>query len=58
MSAVTPLIETSFFSHGTVECETDRGRFLGRGRGPADPQALIVGRAIERRRGTATLRHR
>ena len=27
-------------SHGTLECETDRRRFLGRGRGPDDPQAL------------------
>src|SRR5262249_34073911 len=25
---------------GAVECETDRGRFLGRGRGPDDPVAL------------------
>jgi len=27
-------------SHGPVEWETDRARFLGRGRGPDDPQAL------------------
>ncbi|HET8539049.1 MAG TPA: glucoamylase family protein, partial [Anaeromyxobacter sp.] len=27
-------------SHGPVEWETDRARFLGRGRGPEDPQAL------------------
>jgi cyclic beta-1,2-glucan synthetase len=27
-------------THGPVEWETDRGRFLGRGRGPEDPQAL------------------
>ena len=27
-------------SHGTLECETDRLTFLGRGRGPDDPQAL------------------
>jgi len=26
--------------HGTVEYETDRLRFLGRGRSPRDPQAL------------------
>ena len=25
---------------GALECETDRSRFLGRGRGPDDPQAL------------------
>jgi cyclic beta-1,2-glucan synthetase len=27
-------------TQGQVEWETDRGRFLGRGRGPGDPQAL------------------
>ncbi len=27
-------------TQGSVEWETDRGRFLGRGRGPEDPQAL------------------
>ena len=27
-------------THGPVEWETDRARFLGRGRGPEDPQAL------------------
>ncbi len=27
-------------THGPVEWESDRGRFLGRGRGPEDPQAL------------------
>ena len=27
-------------SHGTLEYETDRSRFLGRGREPGDPQAL------------------
>jgi len=27
-------------THGPVEWETDRARFLGRGRGPNDPQAL------------------
>ena len=26
--------------YGALECETDRARFLGRGRGPDDPQAL------------------
>ncbi len=32
-------------TQGPVEWETDRGHFLGRGRGPADPQALD-GRAL------------
>jgi cyclic beta-1,2-glucan synthetase len=27
-------------AQGAVECETDRSRFLGRGRGPEDPEAL------------------
>jgi cyclic beta-1,2-glucan synthetase len=35
---------------GPVEWETDRGRFLGRGRGPEDPQALD-GRALTGRTG-------
>jgi cyclic beta-1,2-glucan synthetase len=39
--------------HGTVECETDRLRFLGRGRGPDDPQALD-GRSLSNTAG-ATL---
>ncbi len=39
--------------HGTVECETDRLRFLGRGRGPSDPQALD-GRSLSNTTG-ATL---
>ncbi len=39
--------------HGTVECETDRLRFLGRGRTPRDPQALD-GRSLSNSAG-ATL---
>ena len=40
-------------SHGAVECETDRSRFLGRGRGPDDPDALD-GRSLSNTTG-ATL---
>jgi cyclic beta-1,2-glucan synthetase len=40
-------------SHGAVECETDRSRFLGRGRGPDDPEALD-GRSLSNTSG-ATL---
>ena len=39
--------------HGAVECETDRSRFLGRGRGPDDPEALD-GRSLSNTSG-ATL---
>ena len=39
--------------HGALEWETDRGRFLGRGRGPDDPQALD-GRSLSNTAG-ATL---
>ncbi len=38
---------------GALECETDRSRFLGRGRGPDDPQALD-GRSLSNTSG-ATL---
>ena len=38
---------------GAVECETDRSRFLGRGRGPDDPEALD-GRSLSNTSG-ATL---
>jgi cyclic beta-1,2-glucan synthetase len=38
---------------GALECETDRNRFLGRGRGPDDPQALD-GRSLSNTAG-ATL---
>jgi len=39
--------------YGALECETDRARFLGRGRGPDDPQALD-GRSLSNTAG-ATL---
>jgi len=39
--------------YGALECETDRARFLGRGRGPEDPQALD-GRSLSNTAG-ATL---
>jgi cyclic beta-1,2-glucan synthetase len=48
--------------HGTLEYETDRLRFLGRGRGPSDPQALD-GRSLSNSAGVtldpiASLRQR
>ncbi len=44
-------------TQGPVEWESDRGRFLGRGRGPEDPQALD-GRPLSGTTGVAARSHR